>query len=188
MEKSTFPAGLAVLALTLAAVPAWSKTQAEKREAVETKSREVLAELYKLNPGAQKTVEGAAGYAVFSNFGMKLGIAGGGTGKGIAVDNATKAITYMKMVELQAGLGLGAKSFKLVWVFEDPAAFKTFVSSGWELGGQSSAAAKAGSEGGSVSGAVSVSPGVWLYQIVGSGLALEFTAKGTKYYKDKDLN
>ena len=25
----------------------------------------------------------------------------------------------MKMVEIQAGLGLGAKKFKLVWVFEN---------------------------------------------------------------------
>ena len=36
--------------------------------------------------------------------------------------------------------------------------------------------------------AVSVSPGVWLYQVAGDSLALELTAKGTKYYKDSDLN
>ena len=37
-------------------------------------------------------------------------------------------------------------------------------------------------------GAVSVSPGVWLYQVSGDSLALELTAKGTKYYKDSALN
>ena len=37
-------------------------------------------------------------------------------------------------------------------------------------------------------GAIAVSPGVWLYQITGDGLALELTVKGTKYYKDSDLN
>ena len=37
-------------------------------------------------------------------------------------------------------------------------------------------------------GAVAVSPGVWLYQLTGDGLALELTAKGTKYFKDGDLN
>lgn len=36
--------------------------------------------------------------------------------------------------------------------------------------------------------AMSVSPGVWLYQLTETGLALELTAKGTKYYKDDDLN
>lgn len=37
-------------------------------------------------------------------------------------------------------------------------------------------------------GAMSVSPGVWLYQMTDKGLALELTAKGTKYSKDDDLN
>jgi hypothetical protein len=35
---------------------------------------------------------------------------------------------------------------------------------------------------------VAIAPGVWLYQLTGDGLALELTAKGTKYYKDGDLN
>jgi hypothetical protein len=33
-----------------------------------------------------------------------------------------------------------------------------------------------------------VAPGVWVYQLTGDGLAVELTAKGTKYYKDADLN
>ena len=63
-----------------------------------------------------------------------------------------------------------------------------FFNSGWEFGGQTSAAAKAGDEGGAFSGAMSVSPGIWLYQLTDDGLALELTGKGTKYYKDDDLN
>ena len=35
---------------------------------------------------------------------------------------------------------------------------------------------------------MAVSPGVWLYQLTDTGLAAEVTAKGTKYYKDNDLN
>jgi hypothetical protein len=35
---------------------------------------------------------------------------------------------------------------------------------------------------------MSVSPGIWLYQLTDDGLALELTGKGTKYYKDDDLN
>jgi hypothetical protein len=37
-------------------------------------------------------------------------------------------------------------------------------------------------------GVLSASPGVWLYQFTDTGLALELTAKGTKYYKDGDLS
>jgi lipid-binding SYLF domain-containing protein len=95
----------------------------------------------------------------------------------------------MKMVEVQAGLGFGVKSLRLVWVFEKQADLDRFVNSGWELGAQSTASAKLDDMGGTVfTGALSVSPGVWVYQLTGDGLALELTAKGTRYYKDGDLN
>jgi lipid-binding SYLF domain-containing protein len=160
------------------------KEQAEVRKA----GQDALNALYKAQPSARKAVESAAGYAAFSNFGMKILIAGGGTGKGIAVNNKTKAMTYMKMAEIQAGLGLGVKKFRLVWVFENEQALNAFVNSGWEFGGQATAAAKSGDKGTSYQGALSVSPGVWLYQLTDKGLALELTVKGTKYYKDGDLN
>ena len=67
-------------------------------------------------------------------------------------------------------------------------AFNEFVSSGWAIGGQASAAAKAGDRGGSYQGAVAIADGIWLYQLTDAGLALELTVKGTKYYKDNDLN
>ena len=65
---------------------------------------------------------------------MKILVAGGGSGKGIAVNNKTKAMTYMKMAEIQAGLGFGAKKFQVVWVFETDAALNNFINSGWEFG------------------------------------------------------
>jgi len=65
---------------------------------------------------------------------------------------------------------------------------ENFINSGWEFGGQSTAAAKTGDGGGSLEGAVSVSEGVWMYQMTDKGLALELTGKGTKYFKNDDLN
>ena len=161
-----------------------AKEQGEVRKA----GQDALAAVYKAQPSARKAVESAAGYAAFSNFGMKILVAGGGSGKGIAVNNKTKAMTYMKMAEIQAGLGFGVKKFQLVWVFETDKALNDFVNSGWEFGAQATAAAKAGDKGTAYQGAVAVAPGVWLYQLTGDGLALELTAKGTKYYKDGDLN
>ena len=161
-----------------------AKEQAESRKA----GQSALAAVYKAAPSARKAVESAAGYAAFSNFGMKILVAGGGSGKGIAVNNKTKATTYMKMAEVQAGLGFGVKKFQLVWVFETEAALANFINSGWEFGGQATAAVKAADKGTAYQGAVAVSPGVWLYQLTDTGLALELTAKGTKYYKDTDLN
>ena len=145
------------------------KARSEVRKAAEA----ALAAVYKVQPDARKAVQAAAGYAAFSNFGVKILVAG---------------TTYMKMAEIQAGIGFGVKKFKLVWVFDTEAALDKFVNSGWEIGAQATASAKAGDKGAAYQGAVSVSPGVWLYQVSGDSLAVELTAKGTKYYKDSDLN
>ncbi len=163
-------------------------SKADEQAEVRKAAQDALAAVYKVQPSARKAVEAAAGYAAFSNFGMKIFIAGGGSGKGMAVNNKTKAATYMKMAEIQAGLGFGVKKFQLVWVFETDSAFNNFVNSGWEFGAQATAAAKAGDKGAAYQGAVAVAPGVWLFQLTEGGLALELTAKGTKYYKDNDLN
>jgi len=186
MKRRSMVMAAAVAGVVPAGVFAASKeeNQAEVRKAAE----QALAAVYKVQPAARKAVESAAGYAAFSNFGMKILLAGTGTGKGIAVNNKTKAATYMKMAEVQAGLGIGVKKFQLVWVFETTQALNNFINSGWEIGAQATASAKTGDKGASYQGAVSVAPGVWLYQVSGDSLALELTAKGTKYYKDTELN
>jgi lipid-binding SYLF domain-containing protein len=176
---------LLLAGITIQAAP----SKAEQQKEIRASAKTTLDRLYKGTPSARKAVEGAAGYAVFSNFGMKILLAGGGSGKGIVVDNKTKQETFMRMAEVHAGLGFGVKKFRLVWVFEKKSDLDRFVNSGWELGGQATASAQVSGQGANVfSGAMSVSPGVWLYQLTDDGLALELTAKGTKYYKDKDLN
>jgi lipid-binding SYLF domain-containing protein len=180
------------LLMTAAMFGGASVVQAAGKEAQRAEVRKVaqqtLARLYKLQPAAKGAIEKSAGYATFSNFGMKILLAGGGKGEGVAVNTKTKQETFMKMVEVQAGLGFGVKKFRLVWVFETQSAFDNFVNSGWELGGQATAAAKITGQGAWAAGAMSVSPGIWLYQLTDDGLALELTAKGTKYYKDDALN
>jgi lipid-binding SYLF domain-containing protein len=184
---------LAALAAGLAfgatgATAAMSDKDKKKAKAdIDKMEGQILAKLYKIQPGAKKTVENAAGYATFSNFGVKIFFAGSGKGAGVAVSKS-KSRTYMKMFEVQAGLGFGVKKFSLVWVFDNPSALDKFINSGWEIGGQASATAKKGEKGEAYTGAMAVSPGVWLYQLAGDGLAVELTGKGTKYYKDDDLN
>ncbi len=187
-RRATILTGIAVLSLLLVALPAWGSTKAEKRKEVQKVSQQTLSQLYKAQPSAKKAIANAAGYATFSNFGMKIFLAGTGTGSGMAVDSRTKKITYMKMVEVQAGLGIGIKKFRVIFVFDTQKALNDFIHSGWEFGGQTTAAAKTGDQGAALAGAVSVAPGVWMYQLTDTGLAAEITGKGTKYYKDSDLN
>jgi lipid-binding SYLF domain-containing protein len=185
-DRRSMTMALAVVATAPAL--AFAATKEEQQAEVRKAAQSALAAVYKAAPGARQAAEKAAGYAAFSNFGMKLLVAGSGTGKGMAFNNKTKAQTYMKMAEVQAGLGFGVKKFQMVWVFETQKALNEFINSGWAFGGQATASAKTGDKGAAYQGAVAVAPGVWVYQMSGDSLALEITAKGTKYYKDSDLN
>jgi hypothetical protein len=73
-------------------------------------------------------------------------------------------------------------------VFETQTAFDNFVNSGYQFGGHAALAAQGAGVGGGMAGAASVSPGVWIYQVTDDGIAAELTVKGTKYYRDKELN
>ncbi|MDG0817935.1 lipid-binding SYLF domain-containing protein [Bdellovibrio svalbardensis] len=188
MKASHWSTGFLFVTLLIASLSASAADKEQQRQAIRKISQQILSQLYKAQPAAKKHIQSSAGYAVFSNFGMKILFAGGGSGQGMAVNQATKKETFMKMVEVQAGLGFGVKKFRLVFVFENQSTLKSFISSGWEAGAQTTAAAKSGSTGAAYQGALSVSPGVWLYQMTEQGLAAEATIKGTKYYKNDDLN
>jgi lipid-binding SYLF domain-containing protein len=174
--------------LSLAACATSPDEANQERAEIQKMEQDTLARLYSLEPSAQRVVKDAAGYAVFSNFGMKIMVAGTGSGKGVAVDNKTGERTYMRMGEVQAGLGMGAKKFQVVFAFQDPAKLSAFINQGWEFGAQTTAAATTAETGGAMQGAIAVAPGVWMYQLTETGVALEATVKGTKYWKDEDLN
>lgn len=160
-----------------------------ERQTLRTLAVETLEQLYWLEPGARAILEAAEGYAVFSNFGMKLMFGGGGSGRGIAIERESRRHTFMRMFELQAGLGLNVRKYRQVWVFERTADLATFVTAGWEFSGQSAASAQLAGRGGELhSGAISIRPGVWLYQMNGDGVALDLTLKGARYYPDRKLN
>ena len=165
-----------------------SKTIAQQKEDILKKNDEILKHLYRVQPRAKDLIDKSIGYATFSNFGMKILIAGGGTGTGVVINKSTKKPIYMDKAEVQAGLGLGIKSFQNIFIFQTEAALNDFVNSGWTFGGQVTAAAKYDKDGASYQDASVVAPGVLMYQLTDSGLAAEITGKGTKYYKDSDLN
>jgi len=160
----------------------------QKRDKSRKMAAQTLQDLYKLQPGAQVAIQKSAGYAVFNNMGTNLLLLSTARGAGVAVDSGSKQETFMKMASVGGGLGVGVKDYRVIFVFVNDQAFSQFLNSGWSASGQSDAAAKAGDKGGAYSGAIEVSPGVWVYEITKNGLALQLTLQGTKYYKDDDLN
>ena len=177
---------VAILLLVLAGARA--ETPDQERAAVRRQSGEVLTRLYAARPEAKAAISAAAGYATFRNFGLKIGVVGTGKGRGLAVLNEPRRETFMRFVEVQAGVGVGIKKYDLVFVFDDAKAFESFIDKGWQPSSQSTVAVKHKSAGRSFEGATAVAPGVWLYQLTSSGLAAEITIKGSKYFKDKELN
>lgn len=160
----------------------------EKRKEIRNMRSETLSKLYKVHPLAKGDIQKAAGYAVFSNIGINLIFLSAAGGSGVAHDNRSGKDIYMKMISGGVGFGLGVKDFRGVFVFSTTKAFKQFVESGWAADAQADAAAKSGKKGGAIAGAITVAPGVDLYQITETGLALQATIQGTKYYKDDELN
>jgi len=160
----------------------------EKRAKTRKMADQTLQELYKLQPTSQAAIQKSAGYAVFNNMGTNLLLVSTARGSGVAVNSNTKQETFMKMISAGAGLGVGVKDYRVIFVFENDKALAQFLDSGWSGSAQTDAAAKAGEKGAAFSGAVEVAPGVWVYQITKNGLALQLTLQGTKYYKDDDLN
>ena len=165
-----------------------SKTVAQQKEEILKKNQQILKNLYAVEPKAKELIEKAAGYATFSNFGMKILIAGGGTGTGVVINKSNSKPVYMDMAEVQAGLGIGIKSTQTIFVFQNETVLNNFVNSGWTFGGQMTAAAKYEKNGDAYQDATIVSDGILMYQLTDSGLAAEVTGKGTKYYKDSNLN
>ena len=94
----------------------------------------------------------------------------------------------MEMAEFQPGLGLGAAKYRVVFIFETPDAFNSFVTSGWEAGANAMASAKTKTEGGALAGAVTVSEGVKMFQLNGEGAIVGVSLTAAKFYKDKALN
>lgn len=163
-------------------------TAEEKRAEIRRMRSETLEKLYKVHPLAKTAIQNASGYAVFSNVGINVILLSLAGGSGIAHDNRTNKDTYMSMVSGGFGIGLGVKDFRGVFVFATDKALHQFIESGWDADLQADAAAKAGTKGGAFAGAITVAPGVELYQLTETGLALQATIQGTKYFKDKELN
>jgi len=86
------------------------------------------------------------------------------------------------------GLGLGAKDYRQLLIFKSKETLNKFVESVWEFRGHADAAAKAGQSGEKLSGDGAIGADIEAYSMTESGLALQATVAGTKYWKDDSLN
>jgi len=164
-----------------------SGTPAERRQAIQSMLQEALSELASIKPDTRAQIASAVGYAVFSNANINIIFASFGGGFGIVRDNSSGNDTYMRMGEAGIGIGAGVKDFRAVFVFHTESALERFMDVGVSVGGQADAAAKAGDLGAAAGGSAVVD-NVTVYQLTQSGLALQATVMGTRYWQDAELN
>jgi len=164
------------------------KDPEKERQEILKMRQETLTSLYNQIPIAEKEINDALGYAVFSNTGINILVVSTANGAGVAHNKNTGEDIYMKMFSAGGGVGMGIKDFRGIFIFTTQEAFDVFVSEGWQGGAQVDAAAKSDEDGDALAAAIDVGPGIKLYQITAKGVALQATIQGTKYWKDKDLN
>ena len=159
----------------------------ERRQAILDMREEVLTELHTLKPDTRVQIGSASGYAVFASANVHVIFASLGGGVGVVRDNKDGRDIFMRMGEIGVGLGAGVKDFRAVFVFHDDDALDRFLDVGIAVGGQADAAVKAGDLGAAVGGEA-ILDNVTVYQLTQSGLALQATVKGTRYWQDARLN
>lgn len=163
------------------------KTASQKRQSILTMKNRVLSDIYRIKPDVRSQISRAPGYAVFSNVNINVILASFGGGYGVVKNNWTGKQTFMKMGEVGLGFGAGVKDFRLLFIFHNAKTMKRFINHGWAFGAQADAAAKASDKGAALGGELTVD-NITIYQLTESGLALQATVKGTKYWKDDSLN
>lgn len=162
---------------------------AEQRRQIDELHDKTLAKLYAKYPHARRIIENECyAYATLSSTSIKLGIFGDAHGRGLAYNYQTGEKVYLRMKEVSAGFGLGAREYDLIFLINTRQAWDDFIAGKTRFGASAEASADDGVSGGTIEGADYVAPGVWIYQMTTKGLALDAMLKGTKIYKDKKLN
>ncbi|MBP5997293.1 MAG: hypothetical protein KA535_05015, partial [Azonexus sp.] len=99
-----------ILAIATAAIfsftagGAYAQSEKEKNQAeVRAKADQTLADFFKAKPKLKAEVKNAAGYGVFTTYGLSF-LVGGSGGKGVVHNNKTGQVTYMDLAQASAGL------------------------------------------------------------------------------------
>ena len=163
-------------------------TGMEKREFAQSMRSKALNQLYSHEPGARNEIAVAPGYAVFEAVQTQILITSMGNAYGIVRDNQIGSDTYMSAFSGGAGFGLGVKGFRAIVIFKERSIMNEFVNNGWVFGVSGTADAKAGDDGGSISGAANFDDRMKVYTFTDTGLMAGASLRGVKVWKNKELN
>ncbi len=166
----------------------FGESKKERRSDRLKESEKALQYLYKDEPQAKQEIQDAYGYATFKNYGMSMMIMSADGGRGLVKVNKTGKVTFMNMASGGMGMGLGAKEYYSVFIFNDQISFDDFVKHGWEANAEFDASAKSEDSGEALNETSTIREDVKLYKVTKNGAIVQMNVHGSKYWKCKDLN
>jgi lipid-binding SYLF domain-containing protein len=140
-------------------------------------ARQTLDLFVQKDPGLQKFVDGAAGYAVFPSVAKGAVGVGGARGGGVLFQRGGAPVAKVTLTQVTVGLQLGGQSYSEIIFFENPKVFTDFKTGEFTLAAQMSAVALA--EGASRS--ARYQNGVAVFTATNSGLMFEASVGGQKF-------
>ena len=177
--------GTAVLSMLGAG--AFAKDKAAEQSEVKAKAGKALEDFYKADPKLKDAVAKAPGYAVFTTYGLSVGLGGAG-GKGIAHDNKANTDVFMSIAQASAGLQIGASDTRYLFVFSDSKSLNDFIQKGWDASGGAGAGVGAGGSAANAGAGAGGFTGGKQYTLTKAGLQVGVAVAGLKAWKDDDLN
>lgn len=108
---------------------------------------DTLARLVKEQPKTEQELAQSVGYVVGEKKVVKVPMVGAGGGAGVVVEKSSGKRTYVRIPELQFGVGWGGRSEKIVLIFQDVEKLRDLANGKWNAGIEAEAAAKAGDVG-----------------------------------------
>jgi lipid-binding SYLF domain-containing protein len=149
----------------------------EKLAYFESLEKDTLARLVKEQPKAEQELAQSAGYAVIEKKAVKVPMIGAGGGAGVVVEKASGKRRYVRVPQLQFGLGLGGRSEKVVLIFQDVEKLRDLADGTWKAGIEAEAAAKAGDLGAAGGGGTGdlVKKGFTTYVLIDAGVSATAT-------------
>lgn len=149
----------------------------EKLAYFDSLETETLAQLMKEQPGTEQELAQSVGYAVIEKRVVKVPVIGAGGGAGVVVEKASGKKSYLRVPELQFGLGWGGRSEKVILIFQDIEKLRSLAGGMWKAGVAAEAAAKAGDIGAAGGGGTGdlMKKGFTTYVLTDAGVSLTAT-------------
>jgi hypothetical protein len=139
--------------------------------------QDTLARLIKEQPQVKHELAESVGYAVAEKKVVKIPLIGAGGGAAVVVEKANQKRSYLRIPEIQFGMGWGGRVDRIVLIFQDVNKLRDLADGKWHAGIEAEAAAKAGDVGAAGSGGTAdlIKKGYSSYVLTDAGVSATAT-------------